>query len=93
MSGGNDGRFTEFLDYSSNTKQSDENFRLPVENWNRYVIQELLGEGGMARVYKALDPQLKRNVALKFIRSDDENYKKRFLREAQAQAQIEHDHV
>jgi eukaryotic-like serine/threonine-protein kinase len=64
-----------------------------LAGWELYRIESLVGEGGMARVYKAYDPKLKRYVALKFIRTDDENLKKRLLREAQAQAQIDHDHV
>lgn len=35
----------------------------------RYQIQSLLGEGGMATVYKALDTHLEREVAVKIIRS------------------------
>ncbi|MCI0411967.1 protein kinase [bacterium] len=66
---------------------------IPLQDWQLYRIESLLGEGGMARVYKAYDPKLSRYVALKFIRSEDEEYKKRLLREARAQAQIEHDNV
>lgn len=66
---------------------------IPLQDWEDYKIESLLGEGGMARVFKAFDPRLKRYVALKFIRSDDENFKKRLIREARAQAQIEHDNV
>ncbi|MCI0414863.1 serine/threonine protein kinase [bacterium] len=72
---------------------SDTNFELPVTNWDRYQIESLLGEGGMAKVYKAYDPQLKRYVALKFIRNDDQIYRERLLKEARAQAQIDHDHI
>jgi eukaryotic-like serine/threonine-protein kinase len=64
-----------------------------LKNWEHYKVEVLLGEGGMGRVYKAFDPKLNRYVALKFIRSDDEILKKRFVREAKAQAQIEHDNV
>lgn len=64
-----------------------------LKNWEHYKIEVLLGQGGMGRVYKAFDPKLKRYVALKFVRSENENLKKRFLREAKAQAQIEHDNV
>ena len=65
----------------------------PVPDWDRYRFIAFIGEGGMGRVYKALDPKLNRHVALKFLRGDDPAGVERFAREARAQAQIEHDHV
>ena len=47
----------------------------------RYEIIKLIGEGGMANVYLAFDPILKRNVAVKILRGDlsnDEKFVKRF---------------
>ena len=47
----------------------------------RYEIIKLIGEGGMANVYLAYDPILKRNVAVKILRGDlsnDEKFVKRF---------------
>jgi len=76
-----------------NNDSSSDDPGIRFEEWDAYHIECLLGEGGMARVYKAFDPKLNRYVALKFIRSADENHKKRLIREARAQAQIDHDSV
>jgi serine/threonine-protein kinase len=56
----------------------------------RYEVLELIGRGGTADTYRALDTTLEREVAIKVLidRSDDVN--KRFLREAQAMAKLNH---
>jgi eukaryotic-like serine/threonine-protein kinase len=61
--------------------------------FGRYVQLEFLGQGGMARVYKAYDPSLGRHVALKFVKVDDPQLAHRLLLEARSQARIEHEHV
>lgn len=56
---------------------------------NRYEITEYIGCGGMADVYKALDTLLERDVAVKILRpqfASDENFIRRFHREAQSAA-------
>ncbi|MEW6731508.1 MAG: tetratricopeptide repeat protein [Acidobacteriota bacterium] len=60
---------------------------------NRYECLALIGEGGMGQVFKAKDLQLQRYVALKFLRGDDPSLIEHCLREAQAQASIEHEHI
>jgi WD40 repeat protein len=61
-----------------------------------YRVQEVLGKGGMGVVFRAEDPLLKRQVALKIMLpalAAVETSRLRFLREAQAAAAIEHDHI
>ena len=59
----------------------------------RYKIEEEVGKGGMAKVYKAYDPNVKRQVALKLMSThltDDDEFRARFRREAEAVAALEH---
>lgn len=62
----------------------------------QYFIIEKIGEGGMGVVYKARDTNLNRLAALKFLRPDavgDAASKKRFIREAQTAASLEHPNI
>src|SRR5437870_3389104 len=59
----------------------------------RYDTGEFLGRGGMGEVYRAFDPTLQRTVALKFLRREEPHLIERLLREARAQAKVEHDLV
>ena len=66
------------------------------ESVGRYRIVEVLGAGGMGVVYRAYDPQLDRQVALKLLRavsSSDRAATTRMLREAQSAAKIRHANV
>lgn len=65
----------------------------PLPKGGRYVPLAYLGDGGMGRVYKAFDLQLKRVVALKFLKRLEKETLDRFLQEGRAQAQIDHPHV
>ena len=63
---------------------------------NRYRILELIGEGGMALVYKAECTLLQRTVAIKILRSQyssDKEFVERFRREAQSAASLSHSNV
>ena len=58
----------------------------------RYRLEQALGEGGMGRVFAAVDQQLGRRVAVKLIRDDmqDDSARDRFLREARSAAVLTH---
>ena len=62
-----------------------------------YRIVERIGRGGMATVYKAYQPALERYVAVKVIHeqlvADDEQFLKRFQREAKAVASLRHPNI
>lgn len=61
----------------------------------RFVVESVLGAGGMGAVYKATDPTLKRLVAVKTVRPDisDPVYLQRLVDEAQACARLHHPHI
>lgn len=63
---------------------------------SRYELQERIGSGGMAVVYKAFDKQLKRTVAIKILHehlADDESFRERFEQEAQFIASLSHPNI
>src|ERR1700760_4741330 len=57
-----------------------------------YVLERLVGVGGMAAVYRARDERLGRVVALKIL-AGDESVRERFVREARAVAAVDHPHI
>ena len=57
-----------------------------------FRIEELIGRGAMAEVYRAQD-ETGRTVALKLLDASDERFRQRFLRESQIAAQLDHPHV
>ena len=66
---------------------------LPAAFVARYEDIRRIGEGSMGTVFRALDTRLGRLVALKLLKSDDPADTRRFMREARAQARIQHDNV
>jgi eukaryotic-like serine/threonine-protein kinase len=62
----------------------------------RYEIEDLVGTGGMASVYRARDTVLGRRVAIKILHehfSSDDEYVKRFRHEARAIARLNHPNI
>lgn len=67
-----------------------------VRQVGRYLIRSRLGRGGMATVYRAHDPQIGRDVAIKFLHvslAEDEECRVRFLREARAAGGLSHPNI
>jgi len=65
----------------------------PGVKLGRYLLKERIGSGGMGWVYRAFDADLKRDVALKVMRSDlleNETLLRRFHQEAEAAAGLSH---
>jgi len=68
----------------------------PGQVVKRYELGDLIGRGGMGEVYRAWDPRLRRDVAIKFLAPElasDEKVRKRFEREATSAARIAHPNV
>lgn len=61
-----------------------------MQQVGRYQIMEKLGRGGMATVFRARDPDIGRDVAIKFLHAslcEDAEYRARFLQEARSAGQ------
>lgn len=68
----------------------------PFISRNRYELIQLIGQGGMGSVYKALDKQTQRIVALKrilFVENDSQAALERFYREAKTIATLNHPYI
>src|SRR5689334_10387015 len=68
----------------------------PVRYFGKYELRERLGRGGMAEVWKAFDPQLKRFVAIKYLLASlqaDPHLLTRFTGEAQTIASLRHPNI
>ena len=66
---------------------------------DRFEIDELIAQGGMGAIYRAVDTKLRRLVALKVVRADrldsssGDMARQRFLREALAVSKVDHRNV
>ena len=63
-----------------------------MDTIGKYQLIRVIGEGGMGRVYEAIDPVIGRRVAIKTISLDvdDADTRARFFREAQSAGQLSH---
>ncbi|HVE50655.1 MAG TPA: protein kinase [Casimicrobiaceae bacterium] len=67
-----------------------------MERLGRYQLNEIIGEGAMARVYRAYDPEINRSIAVKLLKpqfASDEQYRVRFLREARGAGILSHPNI
>ena len=67
-----------------------------MQEVGRYQIDEMSGEGAMARVYKAYDPKIDRTLAIKALKAHllaDDEYRARFLREAKGAGILSHPNI
>lgn len=65
----------------------------PLKKIKHYEILSILGKGGMGEVYLALDTNLNRKVAIKFlpeVMHQDQKARERFIREAKSAAALDH---
>ncbi|MGJ6961607.1 serine/threonine protein kinase [Streptosporangium sp. G11] len=61
-----------------------------------YQIEDIIGKGGMAVVYLAIDPRLNRRVALKILNpllGEDDRFRQRFVLESRTVASIDHPNI
>ncbi|MDX1994996.1 MAG: protein kinase [bacterium] len=63
-----------------------------------FIVQERIGKGGMATVFRAHQPSVNRDIALKVIelddtRHDEDDFPRRFQHEAALIARLEHPHI
>jgi DNA-binding beta-propeller fold protein YncE len=61
-----------------------------------YRLEERIGDGGMAVVFRAYDYRLDRQVALKILSpalASDEAFRRRFIRESRSAAAVDHPHI
>jgi serine/threonine protein kinase/Flp pilus assembly protein TadD len=62
----------------------------------RYVIEQIIGAGGMGEVYRAQDTRLERTVVVKMLRHEtaaDSSFRRRFLNEARTASSLNHPNI
>ncbi|MCP4660161.1 MAG: serine/threonine protein kinase [bacterium] len=64
-----------------------------MKNIGKYEVVERIGVGGFGEVYKAYDPFIKRNVAVKTCNSDEQEVRNRFFQEAEIAGNLHHRNI
>jgi eukaryotic-like serine/threonine-protein kinase len=62
-------------------------------HFGKYEVVELIGKGGFGQVFKGLDPDLKRPVAIKTCSLEEEGMRERFFKEAEIAARLQHPNI
>ncbi len=87
------------LDGTDSVDAARERIRSELFEWTttkigRFTVLERIGDGGMAVVYAAYDPQLDRKIAIKVLRRSSSTLTRgRLIREARALAKLQHPNV
>jgi eukaryotic-like serine/threonine-protein kinase len=74
-------------------RDDDDRAPLPTRRWGRLELHERVGEGAFGEVYRAFDPQLEREVAVKLLHVAKASAARRVLDEARALARVHHPNV
>jgi Protein kinase domain len=76
-------------------RRPDATSEQPLRTWGRYQLIEQIGQGSYGSVYRALDPDLQLEIAIKILhqRIADESLRDQLLREGRALAKVQHDNV
>jgi len=84
------------IDYQKKPDLLDSARELSNSQFSAYTALELIGRGGMAKVYKAQHPKLNRVVAIKILDEHlvkEADFRRRFEREAQTVASLKHPNI
>ncbi len=90
-----DGQKLDVADPANPPKSSDD-ARVGTRLCNRYVLFRVVADGGMGRVYQALDTEKNRTVALKILHNEvaaEPVQVERFRREFEVSAKLPHDYI
>jgi WD40 repeat protein/DNA-binding SARP family transcriptional activator len=86
----------ELLDLHERVLRQEESLQVPGQALRGYRLLDKIGEGAFGSVFRAIQPQVEREVAIKAIHAELANqpdFVRRFEREAQLVARLEHPYI